>query len=239
MVSNDTLAGVRTPPNNSRQVQSTQKGVHPRLEALLARRLSRGWSQPLHEPSVLAFEALEGAIDGRRDRIVLDSGCGTGESTRLLSQAMPDCMVVGVDKSPARLSRTGAKSFPHREGNAVWLRAELSTFWRLALQAGWQLHRHYILYPNPWPKPGALQRRWHAQPVFPAMLRLGGRLEMRCNWEIYALEFALAVNRILGTDTEPGTPAESPLISPFERKYHNSGHRLYSVVVSCDSRGVK
>lgn len=171
--------------------------------------------------------------------MVLDSGCGTGESTRLIARSMPDCLVVGVDKSMSRLSRIGVESFPHREGNAVWLRAELTTFWRLALEAGWRLHHHYLLYPNPWPKPGQLRRRWHAHPVFPAMLRLGGRLEMRCNWEIYALEFATAVNRMLGTDVTPAAPAASTLSSPFERKYASSGHRLYSVVVSCDSNGVK
>ena len=217
--------------NNSRQVRSSQKGVHPRLEALLTRHLSSEWSQPFHSPSVRAFEALEEVIQGRRNRIVLDSGCGTGQSTRLIARAMPDCLVVGVDKSAARLSRSGAESFPHREGNAVLLRAELTTFWRLALQADWHLHRHYILYPNPWPKPGALQRRWHAHPVFPDLIRLGGRLEMRCNWEPYALEFAAAVNRVLGTDIKPGTPPELPLMSSFERKYRNSGHRLYSVIV--------
>ena len=225
------MGSVQTPLNISREVKSSQQGIHPRLEALLSRHLSSVWSQPLHGPTVAAFEALEEVIQGRRDRIILDSGCGTGESTCLIARAMPDCLVVGIDKSFARLSRSGVESFPHREGNAVWLRAELTTFWRLALQAGWRLHRHYILYPNPWPKPGALQRRWHAHPVFPDLIRLGGRLEMRCNWEPYALEFAAAVNRVLGTDIKPGTPPELPLMSPFERKYRNSGHRLYSVVV--------
>jgi tRNA (guanine-N7-)-methyltransferase len=224
---------------NSREVQSAQEGVHPRLETLLTRHLASEWSQPFHSPSVQAFEALERVIEGRRDNIVLDSGCGTGESTRLIAQAMPDCLVVGVDKSSERLSRTGATSYPHQEGNAVWLRADLTTFWRLALQAGWRLHRHYILYPNPWPKPGALQRRWHAHPVFPDLVRLGGRLEMRCNWQPYALEFATAVNRVLGVNVKPGTPVKSLPLSLFERKYLNSGHRLYSVVVSCDSSAVK
>jgi tRNA (guanine-N7-)-methyltransferase len=224
---------------NSREVQSAQEGVHPRLEALLTRHLASEWSQPLHSPSVQAFEVLERVIEGRRDNIVLDSGCGTGESTRLIAQAMPDCLVVGIDKSSDRLSRTGATSYPHREGNAIWLRADLTTFWRLALQAGWRLQRHYILYPNPWPKPGALQRRWHAHPVFPDLIRLGGRLEMRCNWEPYALEFATAVNRVLGVNIKPVTPVKSLQLSPFERKYLNSGHRLYSVVVSCDSSAVK
>ena len=78
---------------NSREVQSAQEGVHPRLETLLNRHLASEWSQPLHPPSVQAFEALEHAIEGRRDNIILDSGCGTGESTRLIAQAMPDCLV--------------------------------------------------------------------------------------------------------------------------------------------------
>lgn len=223
---------------HSREVFSSQKGVHPRLEGLLDRHLAIRWSQPLHGPSVEAFRKLEKVVDGNSDSIVLDSGCGTGESTRLLAQSLPDCIVVGVDKSASRLSRTGADSFPHREGNAIWVRAELTSFWRLALESGWRLHRHYILFPNPWPKPGALQRRWHAHPVFPDLLRLGGRLEMRCNWAPYAAEFATAVNRLLGVCVQPGHPDELPVLSPFERKYRNSGHRIYSVVVSCVSSTV-
>jgi len=223
----------------SSEVQSTQGTIHPRLLSVVETHRAQAWRQPFHQPSALAFEALRGLLRPAGRKIVLDSGCGTGESTRLIARAMPDCLVLGVDKSLSRLSRTGADSFPHREGNAIWLRAELTTFWRLALESGWRLHRHYLLYPNPWPKPGQLQRRWHAHPVFPAMLRLGGRLEMRCNWEIYALEFALAVNRVLGTDVKPHALTGSTVSSPFERKYLNSGHRLYSVVVSCDSSGVK
>jgi tRNA (guanine-N7-)-methyltransferase len=225
--------------NISRTVFSSQSAVHPRLVPLLEKHSSKEWQGALHRPSVEAFEALEEAGVTGRERIVLDSGCGTGESTLQLARAMPDCLVIGVDKSEARLSRLGASFFPHRQDNAVWLRAELSTFWRLALAAGWRLHRHYLLYPNPWPKPGQLQRRWHAHPVFPVLLSLGGRLELRCNWEIYVLEFALAVNRLLGLDVQPQQLPESMPVTPFERKYRASGHSLYSLVVSCDSGLVK
>lgn len=217
----------------SRKVESSQKGVHPHLDSVVDRHISNAWSQPLHRPTVEAFAELEELVIGSEHRLVLDSGCGTGESTRRIAQSLPDCLVIGVDKSLSRLSRTGAAAFPHRERNTIWLRAELSSFWRLALSAGWRLERHYLLYPNPWPKPAHLQRRWHAHPVFPDLLRLGGRLEMRCNWEIYALEFAAAVNRILDQDVSPKPLADSDAISPFERKYRDSGHELYSVVVTC------
>lgn len=230
---------MQKPPNISRAVRSSQADVHPRLEALLDRHASRPWEQPFHAPTVAAFDALERLLGRPEKPLVLDSGCGTGESTRLIARAFPGRLVVGVDKSLARLRRGGADTFPRREGNAVWLRAELTTFWRLALRAGWRLERHYLLYPNPWPKPSGLQKRWHAHPVFPDLLKLGGRLEMRCNWEVYAREFAFAVNRILGTRARVTTPPDSPVLSPFERKYRASGHRLYSVAVSADSSGVK
>jgi len=227
---------------HSRQVVSSQPEIHPRLVSILDTHLACEWQGPMHRASTLAFRALERIIaDAGRTAaagLVLDSGCGTGESTRLMARAFPDCLVIGVDKSQARLARTGATSFPYCEGNAIWLRADLATFWRLAQQAGWRLQHHFLLYPNPWPKPGQLRRRWHAHPVFPDLLRLGGRLELRCNWDIYAAEFALAANRLLGTSVKPRPLAESVITSPFERKYRASGHPLYSVSVTCEAGAV-
>jgi tRNA G46 methylase TrmB len=221
----------------SSTVRSAQHTVHPQLEKVVRTHLRHAWRAPLHPPSVAAFEALQPMIAGESGALVLDSGCGTGESTLRAAAVHPDCLVVGVDKSAARLGRR-ADRFPHREGNAVWLRAELATFWRLAVQAGWRLQRHYLLYPNPWPKPGQLRRRWHAHPVFPDLLRLGGRLELRSNWAVYAEEFAAAVNLALDTDIHPNAVGESAIVSPFERKYRASGHRLYSVSVSCEAGAV-
>ncbi len=222
--------------NHSRQIVSSQREMHPRLCSVLDAHLSRDWQAPLHPPTVAAFRALQALLTdvalSDSAGLVLDSGCGTGESTRHIAHQLPDCVVIGVDKSITRLSRTGAHTFPHREGNAIWLRADLTTFWRLAVAAGWRLHRHFLLYPNPWPKPAHLRRRWHAHPVFPDLLRLGGRLEMRSNWEVYALEFTAAVNRMLGTSARLREPGESPITSPYERKYRASGHRLYSLSVS-------
>jgi tRNA G46 methylase TrmB len=222
----------------SRRVTSRQQGVHPRLGAVLEAHLEQTWRAPLHRTSVAAFEALQADLGGAVTGLVLDSGCGTGDSTRQIARALPDCLVIGVDRSAARLQRGGIGRSPQREGNAVWLRADLATFWRLAAGAGWRLQHHYLLYPNPWPKPAQLRRRWHAHPVFPDLLRLGGRLEMRCNWAVYALEFAAAVNRTLGTDVRPTAMGESPISSAFERKYRASGHPLYSVTVSCEGSGV-
>jgi tRNA G46 methylase TrmB len=190
----------------------------------------------LHPPTRQAFEHLQGLLGpAETRRLVLDSGCGTADSTRLLAQRHADAVVIGIDRSAARLARSGVSTWPTRQGNKVLLRAELASFWRLAAAAGWRLQAHYLLYPNPWPKSGQLLRRWHAHPVWPGLLALGGQLEMRCNWEVYAREFAAAISLCSDAGVRLETLLEPEGLSPFERKYAASGHRLFAV--RADLRG--
>ncbi len=229
----------------SSPVRSSQSSLHPRLAVLVRKHLRSEWRQPLHTPTVRAFAALmTSGIDPDR-KIVLDSGCGTGVSTRRIAARYPDCLVIGVDKSAARLSKLpGRNSLAHhffyREGNVMWLRAELASFWRLAVREGWRLHRHYLLYPNPWPKPAQVLRRWHAHPVFPVLMQLGGQLAMRCNWEIYAREFVAALEIAGRREVTLTEVADVQITTPFEHKYRNSGQILYRVVApdpaSCGRR---
>jgi tRNA G46 methylase TrmB len=93
--------------------------------------------------------------------------------------------------------------------------------------AGVRPDRHYLLYPNPWPKIGHLSRRWHGHPVFPAMLALGGLLECRSNWRIYVEEFCFAIIRLTSLSAACEIYEPEAVMTPFERKYLESGHTLY------------
>ncbi|GMR15137.1 MAG: hypothetical protein BMS9Abin30_0758 [Gammaproteobacteria bacterium] len=227
---------------NAGLVSSSQDGVHPRLEQTLRRHLDTRWSQPLHRPSIDTYRRLQDECSFTRGRpFVLDSGCGTGKSTQQLACQYPGHLVIGVDRSQARLAKSGMVQngilqSPGRRRNCILLRAELTTFWRLLARDGHIPHKHFLLYPNPWPKPGHLKRRWHAHPVFPRLLALGGEIEMRCNWEIYALEFAQAVDFATGESVVPQKyqprgyqPGDSA--SPFEQKYLERAQPLFSVIV--------
>ena len=223
---------IQTKAKTTGAVSSGQQGIHAQLELRVCRHLETPWSQPLHRPSADAYGKLQdaGVLAGDRP-FILDSGCGTGESTRQLAEMFPGRLVIGVDRSQKRLGKGGAAEGMTIRKDIVLLRAELATFWRLLLGSGNAPERHFLFYPNPWPKPGHLMRRWHGHPVFPVLLALGGEIEMRCNWEIYALEFARAAG--LATRMPVGAREIRPerAISPFERKYLERGQALYSVRV--------
>ena len=166
--------------------------------------------------------------EARGDRpLILDAGCGVGLSTRRLAERFADQAVIGIDRSADRLSRDHGPL----PDNALLVRADLVDFWRLALAADWRPVRHYLLYPNPYPKAAHLKMRWHGHAVFPVILALGGRLELRSNWKLYVEEFALALELAVGVSAavEPHAPVEC--LTPFEQKYHASGQPLWRLVV--------
>lgn len=185
--------------------------------------------------------------------VILDSGCGTGESTIHIARRFPGIPVIGIDKSCARLDKAGNPSQTAGEDvppNAFWIRAELLDFWRLALErvqaSEWTIPYHAVYYPNPWPKQSEATRRFHMHPIFPTLLALGKVIELRTNWEIYAREFAEAAKIVLNenaesADTTATVPANAQItcesfdpVAPetaFERKYKEARQTLWRVVI--------
>ena len=214
---------------NSRVPFSAQTGVHEQLPRLLARHAASPFRKPYSDYNRAAFEASM----IRRERLapgaplILDACCGVGESSLALARAFPTHYVIGVDQSADRLGREVIGKAGGLPENLDLVRADLVDYWRLLHDAGIRLARHALYYPNPWPKIGHLSRRWHAHPVFPTVLALGGVLECRSNWKIYVEEFCLAVHLLRGQAVccEPFLPAQA--ITPFERKYLASGHALW------------
>ena len=218
---------------NSRQVHSSQTGTHPSLERVVRRHLSSHSRRPIPTFSADAFERMRKVLDDHGGPLVLDSGCGTGVSTRRLAAVHPEALVVGLDQSAHRIGK-GIVADP-LPANALLLRAQAQDIWRLLVQEGVRLRAHYLLYPNPWPKPGHLQRRWHGHEAFCDLLALGGVLELRTNWPTYAEEFALAL-RIAGVQADDPAPfvPDDPL-TPFEAKYHATGHALVRLRADLDA----
>jgi tRNA (guanine-N7-)-methyltransferase len=213
---------------SSHPVQSAQSALHPRLHETLRRHFDNPWQQPLHVPTQQAFARLQAMLGDAQRPLILDSGCGTAASTMRLAELHPDHTVIGVDQSAARLQRLAPEGIA-QIGNAIMVRAELASFWRLFVAARMQAERHYLLYPNPWPKAAHLGRRWQGHPVFPTLMRSAQQFELRSNWQVYVEEFAFALRFAGFAHAEVDMLQPDVPLTPFERKYRDSGHALWRV----------
>ena len=210
---------------HSREITTNQQGVHDNLERVVLKHLATEFKKPPAEHTLEAFDNVAEKISASPAPIVFDSCCGTGMSSRIIAKQNPDSWIIGLDRSAKRLNKEDQEALPE---NCIIAQVDCIDFWRLAVKANWQLDKHYLLYPNPYPKSVQLKYRWHGHPAFADLLRLGGHLEVRSNWQIYIEEFAQALT-IAGQETkgcEVFTPTEEYL-TLFERKYHQSGQSLY------------
>lgn len=237
--------------NGARSVTTNQEGPYKELERVVRKHAATLFLRPVADHTRKAFDAAKEFVDRFYDNvsankpldIILDSGCGTGESTVHIAKRFPDTPVIGVDKSAARLTRACAGNAPAADGeippNAFWVRAELLDFWKLALDevsAGrWHIPYHALYYPNPWPKQSEATRRFHLHPIFPTLIKLGEQIELRTNWEIYAREFAAAAKLIPNQVRDDHVVCEA--FSPeecetaFERKYKEARQQLWRVLI--------
>ncbi len=128
----------------------------------------------------------------------------------------------------------------------VLVRAELADFWRCWLMSPiGKIEKHFLLYPNPYPKKRRFQNRWYAHPAFPLLMQLGGdEIVVRSNWKAYLEDFAAAASQLCDLQ-EPSSalvscyePATVSIVDPstepwtnFEAKYFNVGETTYQLQI--------
>ena len=209
-------------PANSRQVSSNQRHIHANLATVVDRHLGAPYRRPPAQHSVTAYAQLQQRLNDSELPLILDSFCGTGHSTAALAQCYPEHLVVGIDKSGQRLARHRAQACD----NYLLLQADCEDIWQLLVRDGHRCIRHFLFYPNPWPKARHLQRRVHGHGSFPLLLQLGGDIMLRSNWQIYVEEFGVAMH-LAGRAGKVGRVPDGPAMTLFEQKYRGSGHPLW------------
>lgn len=214
---------------NSSPILSNQgTAPHRRLHAVVTRHFQQPFLKSVSAYSRTAFDSSLAAWNtAGKLPLILDAGCGTDLSTKLLASRFPDYFVISIDQSTRRLGRFSAREGALPE-NAICIRADLTDCWRLLQAAGITVARQYLLYPNPWPKAAHVRRRrWHAHPVFPALVALGGVFECRSNEPVYIEECASTLPQLGATAVECERYAPSEPITPFESRYLASRHELW------------
>lgn len=230
------------PKGDSKAIITNQSGIHEKLDEVVHKHLVHPFQKPYQGHTEQAFVEMDAVVQAflantPEGEIILDACCGVGQSTRVLAQQNPQALVIGVDKSAHRISRN-VEGFSQEEGyqaqNLHLVRADLNDFYRLVKEANWPVSKHYILYPNPWPKSKHLQRRWHGSAVFPQMTSIGKVLILRSNWPLYLQEFQQAAKQVglHGEITEViacSDVQEQKPLTPFEAKYQASGQTCWQL----------
>ncbi|MGJ8691136.1 MAG: tRNA (guanine(46)-N(7))-methyltransferase TrmB [Thalassotalea sp.] len=218
---------------DSKAIVTNQDGIHEHLSETVNKHLSHAFQKPIQAHTQVAFDEINELLKSFSGEIILDACCGVGQSTRLIAKQNPDAFVIGVDKSANRLGRNIDEHLAvdlQGVDNYCLLRADLNDFYRLVQAANWPVARHFILYPNPWPKSKHLQRRWHGSAVFPQIIQTGQQIELRSNWRLYLEEF-LAAAEIAGRSGEIVELAVIEPLTPFEAKFTASGQTCWQLLI--------
>ena len=214
----------------SRSVTSNQSGIHENLELIVSKHLKSKYRKPIQDHNREAFATIQKAIaESPAKSVILDSCCGTGASSIYFAQKNPNSLVVGVDQSYKRLNKKDEERFIPQ--NCLLLRANCEDIWRLCVDNKIEFSQHFILYPNPWPKSEHLKRRWHGHPVFSYLPKLSPYTELRSNWPVYLEEFSLSWQLATNIDSQLNEMAIVEPITLFEKKYSQSGQKLYQLVL--------
>jgi len=172
---------------------------------------------------------------GRRGDVVLEIGCGMGETTAQIAAAQPERDFVGIEvHAPgvgallARIAALSLRNLRVVRHDAVEVVAHMIPAASLA-----GIH---VFFPDPWPKKRHHKRRLLKPPfVRELALRLapGGRLHVATDWEDYANEMLITLgNEPLLRNTVDGfapRPETRPL-TKFEARGHKLGHPSFDLV---------
>ncbi|OUR62961.1 SAM-dependent methyltransferase [Colwellia sp. 39_35_sub15_T18] len=230
---------------DSKAIITNQQGIHEKLDEVVQKHLTHPFQKPYQAHTEQAFAEMNLRVNeflaaNPQGEVILDACCGVGQSTRLLAEQNPQALVIGVDKSAHRINRKVAgrniedstEEEDSKTQNYHLVRADLNDFYRLVKAANWPVSKHYILYPNPWPKSKHLQRRWHGSAVFPAMTSIGKALILRSNWPLYLQEFQQAAKQVNLFGDITALAIEAQPLTPFEAKYQASAQTCWQLTLN-------
>jgi len=209
---------------SSPRILTNQTGPHPKLKQIPVGTSTYMACYPVSLNVLEICQKIKKEQDKSDWCLLLDSGCGTGDSTINIAKSYPDYLVLGIDKSSKRLNQAQQKI---NSENVRFITANLVEFWIGLKLVNASIAANFILYPNPWPKQKHLKKRWHAHPVMPLLPMISKYIELRTNWRIYAEEFCGRLTKLTGSVMTVEKINPTNPISAFEEKYFESNHDLF------------
>jgi len=172
--------------------------------------------------------------------IDLEIGCGVGLHPIRYGQAHPERRLIAIEHTSEKFGKFARRLRRHPDiQNVVPIHADAIS-WVCHQIPERSLDRIFLLYPNPYPMPRDLNKRWHAMPFMDFLLRrlkIGSVLIMATNESFYADEaesLFSAREQVIEVSRRAFCIEDLPIElarTHFERKYLERGETCHEIIV--------
>lgn len=168
--------------------------MHPdiRTYGRLRGRMPQTWPFALDNPPSWFIQASAHTpiILPPHEEIILEVGCGMGDSLWALCHDHPQIMFIGVEIYQPGLIKLAQRMHDNPLHNLLIIQGDILTVLPHIPHAS--LTRIHVFFPDPWPKVRHHKRRLHRGPFFERLqptLQPSGRIHLATDIEEYALDW--------------------------------------------------
>lgn len=190
---------------------------------------------PLHGVRYQAGALDYAALFGRQAPVVLEIGCGMGDTTAKIAAARPDTDFIGIEVHGPGVGNLCNLIDEQKLGNLRVMQHDATEVIRDMIAPG-TLAGVHVYFPDPWPKKRHHKRRI-LQPAFVRELALrlapGGYLHCATDWGEYAqfmLEVLSAEPLLANTASDYAPRPEWRPLTKFEARGLNLGHGVWDLI---------
>lgn len=195
---------------------------------------------PRYEVAYSAESIDYAAVFGRSAPVVLEIGCGMGETTARIAQMRPDVNFLGCEVFAAGVGALAKRLEENAIENVRIIRHDAVEVVRDMIPED-SLDGVHIYFPDPWRKARHHKRRLVAQPfigLLASRIRAGGYLHCATDWENYAeqmlevLEGESKLENRYGSGFSPvmANPLCERPTTKFQTRGEKLGHGIWDLV---------
>lgn len=169
-------------------------------------------------------------------QLVIEIGAGQGLHAIQYAESHPDTLYIAIERTQTKFARMASRLEHHPHIQNLLLLNQDAIPWISSNIGPAEVDAYFILYPNPYPKAGQANKRWHYMPFMDYLietLKPRGSVTMATNIESYYREACVEFERREDVNvTSTGeVPTDFKGRTHFERKYLERGETCYELAL--------
>lgn len=238
------------PPDTTTDIATSEVGPTPHIRSFVRRlgRMSPGQARAVEEGlprwgiDYKSQSLCYGEVFGRDSPVILEIGCGMGETTARIAAAMPEKNFIGIEVHTPGVGNLLKLIEAQGLSNLRLIQHDAVEVVRDMIPPD-SLAGIHVFFPDPWPKKRHHKRRLLQLPFVNELakrLAPGGYFHCATDWEEYAHQMVevlgacpLLSNTAAGKDGFAPRPDYRPQ-TKFETRGLRLGHGVWDVVFRCN-----